>query len=282
MRAHHVRNATMLLEYAGERILIDPMFSPKGVFPPFKMFGGGRRKNPLVELPSSGMELMKSATCALITHEHPDHLDVPALEWLRSVQLPVWASSLDVESLRRRGLDARDIESGGFAAPRVRVVDAQHGYGVVAWLMGPVSGFYFAHEDEPSVYLTGDSVMTPSIRATIEQLEPDVIVAPAGSANAGIGRSILFELPELVELAQLAPRQIVFNHLESLDHCPTTRAGLREEMERAGVSSKVLIPSDGEALEFARPEGTTRPPLPPALGRVPGFRKSVTRRLSGT
>lgn len=84
--------------------------------------------------------------------------------------------------------------------------------------------------------------MTDSVRDAVERLQPDVIVAPAGAANMGIGGDILFSVDELVQLARLAPASVVFNHLEALDHCPTTRAGLHERMDAEGLSDRVHIP----------------------------------------
>jgi hypothetical protein len=87
-----------------------------------------------------------------------------------------------------------------------------------------------------------------SVRNALGQLKPDVIVAPAGCANFGIGEDILFSLKELVELARIAPGKIVFNHMEALDHCPTTRKDLKALMIKENLNEKVLIPEDGELL----------------------------------
>ena len=34
MKITQIRNATLIIEYAGKRFLIDPMLGPKGSFPP--------------------------------------------------------------------------------------------------------------------------------------------------------------------------------------------------------------------------------------------------------
>ena len=106
MKLHHLRNATALLQLGPHRLLIDPMLSEPGVMPGFKMFGGGRRPNPLVPLPPGADAALTSATGAIITHEHPDHLDGPGASWLAARGLPVWAAPTDVAALRARGLKA--------------------------------------------------------------------------------------------------------------------------------------------------------------------------------
>jgi len=281
MKIRHLRNASLLLSLGEHHLLVDPMLSSPGALPGFKMVGGGRRRNPLLPLPADALQSIEAATGVLITHEHPDHLDRPAIEWIKARRLPVWASDIDVPNLRRKGLGARVLQDGDLGLS-VEIVPARHGHGVIGWLMGSVSGFYLAHPDEPCVYITGDSVMTPQIRDAIKRLQPELIIAPAGAANFGFGRDILFSLDELLELARLAPGDIIFNHLESIDHCPTSRASLRERLDAEGIRERAFIPADGACLEFHR--GTTAPrPLPrPAIHRRPGFQKWVTAKFSGT
>ncbi|TNE48044.1 MAG: MBL fold metallo-hydrolase [Deltaproteobacteria bacterium] len=281
MQIHQLRNATMVLTLGKHRILVDPMMSKPGAFPGFKMFGGGRKSNPLVPLPSGAMDAMEQATAVLITHEHPDHIDPPALNWIKERKLPVWASNVDAPNLRSKGLNVVVMEEQTLEFP-VEVIPGRHGHGIAGWLMGPVSGFYLAHPGEPSVYLTGDSVLTKSVTEAISRLKPDVIVAPAGSANFGLGKDILFSQEELVELTQLAPGQVVFNHLESLDHCLTTRDGLRALMTEQGLEQSIHIPQDGELLDFPLQTQTQHVSPQPQTARKPGFQKWLTAKFAGT
>ena len=43
---------------------------------------------------------------------------------------------------------------------------------------------------------------------------------------------------------------MIANHLEAVNHCPTTRVKLREELEKSGLSDKVIIPIDGDIIEM--------------------------------
>lgn len=216
----------------------------------------------------------------VITHEHPDHFDRPALRWVKERGLPVWASVMDAPSLRRKGLDVRELRDGALGMA-VEVVPSRHGRGLLGWLMGPVAGVYLAHPKEPSVYLTGDSVLTDNVLSAIDRLRPDVVVAPAGSANMGFGADILFSIDELVTLARRAPGQIVFNHLEALDHCPTTRRDLEERVSAEGIAARAHVPADGEAIVFERHDASPHA-SPRATHLAPGFQKWVTARLAGT
>lgn len=276
-----LRNATTLLSFGDHRLLIDPMLSEPGVLPGFKFVGGGRRANPLVPLPTGYEALLASVTGVLITHEHPDHLDDPGLRWIKGRSLPVWTSEVDAPNLRRKGVDVRVLQEGLFGMS-VEVIPSRHGQGWLGWLMGPVSGFYLAPPGEPSLYITGDSVLTPEVLDALNRLQPDILLAPAGSANMGIGGNILFSMEELLTLAQRAPGQVVFNHLEALDHCPTTRDELRRRMDAAGLGARVKIPENGERLSFEAPEKPRRVDRKPPSARQPGLQKWLTARFAGT
>lgn len=278
MEIQQLRSATMLVSFGTHRLLVDPMLAKVGAMPGFKMFGPGRKRNPLVPTPEQTKDALAQATGVLITHEHPDHFDLAGRAWTKASGLPVWANRMDVPRLRRKGLDARPLEDGELGV-ELEVVPSRHGRGLLGWLLGPVAGYYLAPQGEPSLYVTGDSILTDSVRDAVTRLRPDVVVAPAGAANMGIGGDILFSVDELVELARLAPGDVVFNHLEALDHCPTTRAGLRERMRAEGLSDRVHIPEDGEVLRFDR--ASTHRPATRAVELQPGLQKWMTSPLAG-
>lgn len=148
--------------------------------------------------------------------------------------------------------------------------------------MGPVSGFYLSHPAEPSVMLTSDAVMSRALCGTVDRLRPEVIVAPAGAANFGAGPNILFSLDELVALVHRAPGDVVFNHLEALDHCPTTRRGLRERMRAEGLASRIHVPDDGETLVFPNRDGQPHAHPSGFAGNEPGLQKWLTSFFTGT
>ena len=224
-------------------------------------------------------DVLDSVTGVLVTHEHPDHLDSAARKWIRDRELPVWAGSIDVDSLRGRGLDAHDIQDNDLGI-EVEVIPALHGWGWIGWLMGPVSGFYLAHPDEPSLYVTSDGVLDEEIHGAVTRLQPDIVLAPAGAANFGFGPNILFSLDEMVELVRVASGTVVFNHLESIDHCPTTRLELRQRMDSEGFGDRVHIPEDGEVLTLERSGDAPHAAPKVRAPRKPGFQKWLTAKMA--
>ncbi|MEM7678121.1 MAG: MBL fold metallo-hydrolase, partial [Myxococcota bacterium] len=260
------------------RLIIDPMLSSAGAMPGFKIFGGGRKNNPLVELPANTDDLLRNATGVIITHEHPDHIDQPGLDWIRKRNLPVWASRIDAPSLEKKSLSIRRLEDG-VEGIQVEVVPAQHGRGVLGWLMGHVSGLYLAPNGGPSILLTSDAIWTPQLDATLRRLQPSYTVAPAGSANVGLGGDILFSVDELIELTRATSGKVIFNHLEALDHCPTTRSGLKQRLESEGLLDRCIVPEDGTSVVL---EPNEQPVVKPAGNpvRMPDLRKWVTAQMS--
>lgn len=281
MDIRQLRNATLLLCVGPHRLVVDPMLSKPGKLPGFKMFGGGRRANPLVPLPPESDAALASATGVVLTHEHPDHFDRAGLRWVRERGLTVWTNGTDAPSLRGKGLDVQLLQTGALGM-EVETVRSRHGRGLVGFLMGPVAGYYLAYPGEPSVYLVGDSILTDAVVEAVERLQPDVIVVPAGAANMGLGGDILFSVDELVSLAKRARGQIVANHLEALDHCPTTRVGLRARLVEEGLQARVHVPEDGESISFAASSASPAKPRAPITAERPGVHKWLTAPFAGT
>lgn len=258
MKIHQIRNATIVLEYAGGRVLVDPMLGGVRTLPPYTLVKHRARRNPLIELPANHAELLRGVTHGLITHTHfgmdCDHLDKPGAAALKEAGAPVFCRSGDERSLAKRGLDARPIEAGSevpFLEGTIRSVRAAHGVGVVGTLMGKGAGYIISQPGEPTVYLTGDTVLTDAVRDAVTRHSPGIIVAPLGGARLDFGGPILITLEDAMTLASMSDAVFVANHLEALNHCPVTREDVRRAARDAGIESRVKTPADGETLEFA-------------------------------
>jgi L-ascorbate metabolism protein UlaG (beta-lactamase superfamily) len=257
MKITQIRNATVLIEAAGHRVLVDPMLAPQGALPSLKYLGGQRRRNPIVELPDGAEALLASATHALITHcqkGHFDHLDRAGKRWLRERQLPVLCMPGDAAYLRERGLNVQVLAGEGPSAAlggSITPVSCLHGRGWVGKLMAHGHGYVIDWPDEPAVYLAGDTVLTDEVLGTVRRLGADSIsVLPAGGAAMDLGSELIMDADQALRAATAGRGRFVLNHLEALDHCPTRRADLRADARRRGLGPRVQVPEDGEALVF--------------------------------
>ena len=120
-------------------------------------------------------------------------------------------------------------------------------------------GFVIRLPDEPSIYISGDTVYTSAVDKALVDLQPAIAVVAAGSASLDVGGPILMPLEEVLTFARNAPGRVIANHLEALNHCPTRRARLKQALADRGLGAKVDVPEDGETLEFtARSSATER------------------------
>ncbi|MFM0617368.1 MBL fold metallo-hydrolase [Paraburkholderia nemoris] len=257
MKIHQLRNATIIVEIGFNRILIDPMLSPKNALPPLRVFGA-RQRNPLVELPGSAATALESVTHCLITHcqkGHFDHLDRVAKKWLRDRQIPVISTPHDACHLSQRGLNVQPLperheQPSPFLGGQIRTVRCTHGRGLIGRLMEHGVGYLIEAPGEPSLYLSGDTVLTPLVREFVAHHRPQVCVVPAGGARFDMGGDIIMGIDEVIEFTRLAPGTVVANHLEALSHCPVTRSALALAAREAGVESRLHVPIDGEELRL--------------------------------
>ncbi len=242
MRLTLVRNATLLLEIGGRRLLVDPALDDAEARPPVERTPNQRR-NPLVPLPVPAEQVVDGLDAVLVTHLHRDHLDGTA-ERLLPRDVPVFCQPEDEERLRSLGLDALPVaaavEWDGIAIART---GGCHGTGALADALAPVSGFVVRAPDEPVLYVAGDTIWCDEVETAIAEHAPQVAVVNAGGARFLEGDPIVMTVDDVAEVAARVPT-VVAVHLEAINHCLETRADVRARVPAA------LVPEDGETLEL--------------------------------
>ena len=263
MKIHHLRSATFVIESGDHFILIDPMLGSKGSMPPFSVFRFKAEKNPTVNLPANADVLLAKVTHALVTHsqtfgfkplQHGDHLDPAGEAFLIENQIPVTTPSKDKAYLEKYGMT---VENGlepwqptPFLGGQITAVPAQHGHGWIHKVMANGCGFYIELPNEPSIYISGDTVLTNDVNKALTELKPDITVVAAGQAQMDVGQPLLMPTDEVMEFIKRSPGKVIANHMEALNHCPVDRATLKRTLSAHGLVDKVTIPEDGETLEF--------------------------------
>lgn len=265
MRLYHLRNATFVIQAGIRHFLVDPMLGTKGALPPYAWFRHACRRNPLVDLPDNASQVIEAVTHCLVTHSqkwglsvltHTDHFDRAGRDFLRNKRIPVICPAGDRAYMEKQGLavtaapeywETQDIDGG-----RVTAVPARHGHGWIHSLMANGAGFFLELEGEPSIYISGDTVLTGEVTAALARFRPDIAVVAGGSAGLDIGGPILMPPEEILSFIELAPGRGVVNHLEALNHCPTTREWVSRACEASGLAGRVWIPGDGESRDFGQ------------------------------
>jgi L-ascorbate metabolism protein UlaG (beta-lactamase superfamily) len=260
MRITHLRNATIIIHVGPYNILVDPMLARKDALPPLRLFALKRLRNPTVELPSIASKVLADVTHCLITHcqkGHFDHLDRAAKHWLRERKIPVICTPHDVEHLRKRGLTVQPLaekhsEPQPFLGGLIRTVRCTHGLGLVGAIMEHGVGFFIEMPGEPSLYLSGDTVLTDEVRNFVRRHQPEVCLIPAGGAHFDVGGDIIMGAEEVVEFTRIAKGRVVANHMGALSHCPVQHDDLRRAAVESGMSGRLSIPQDGETMQFEK------------------------------
>jgi len=257
MKITQLRNATVIVSYAEHRVLVDPMLASQGALPSLKWLTGQRRRNPLVDLPAEAPALLDTVTHALITHcrkGHFDHLDRAGKRWLRERRIPVLCMPEDAAYLEARGLHVQVLEPRGptpFGRGSITPIPCLHGEGWIGRLMVHGHGYFIQQPDEPSLYIAGDTVLTDDVIRCVTERRPDVSIVPAGGAVMDLGSELIMDAEQVLALAAHGQGLFIANHLEALDHCPTSRADLAAQARQRRLDTRLLIPRDGETLEFS-------------------------------
>ena len=241
MRLRLIRHATLELDYAGRRLLVDPMLDPAGARGPVEDTPNDRR-NPLVELPEPAEAIAERAEVVLVTHLHEDHLDDTAVALLAGDR-PVVCQPPDLKTLRERGFtDLRPVERT-LALDRMVIArtGGRHGTGEIAEMLAPVSGFVLRADGEPTVYIAGDTIWCDEVRAALDEHAPDVVVVNAGGARFIEGDPITMTAGDVLAVARHAPdATVVAVHMEAINHCLEPRSAYRD--------LPVSVPADGAEL----------------------------------
>ncbi len=249
MRLRLIRHATLLVDLAGRRLLVDPMLDPAGARPPVAGSPNDRR-NPLVELPEPAEVVVSNLDGVLVTHLHSDHLDETAVDLVPD-DVPLLCQPPDEGVLRDRGFaDVRPVEESlDWDGIDVARTAGRHGTGEVGEAMGPVSGFVLGAPDEPVLYVAGDTIWCEEVLGALDRHRPDTVVVNAGGARFSEGDPITMTADDVVAVARHAPgARIVAVHLEAINHCLDTRADLHQRIRDEGLEDRVTIPEDGSAV----------------------------------
>ncbi|HZG73513.1 MAG TPA: MBL fold metallo-hydrolase [Chondromyces sp.] len=253
MNIQQIRNATIVVEYAKKKFLIDPMLAEKGTYPPFPNAARQDQKNPLVSLPTSINEIINEIDAVIVTHLHYDHWDEAAKEVLPK----------DIKLFSQNEEDATEIRNAGFQNVEVLKEDTifegiqliktkgEHGRGEILKLAGLVCGVVFKHPDEKTLYVAGDTVWYEEVHKVIDTYKPEIIVVNAGDNQFFEGGSLVMGKGDVYEVHKAAPHaKIIAVHMEAVNHWALSREELKSFTNEKGISSNVLVPDDGESYTF--------------------------------
>lgn len=258
MQLTQIRNATLKLDYAGVRFLIDPMLADKEAWPGFLGTARSHLRNPLVALPVS-VDTLLDVDVIIVTHTHQDHWDEAAQQLIPKDKVIYTQNESDASLIRSQGFTAVSVlaDTNVIAGVNVVKTDGQHGsdeaYAIpeVAERLGDACGLVFSAEGEKTLYIAGDTIWVPPYVSSLKKYAPDVVVLNIGCATVdGIGAIIMGKEDALRTLEILPAATLVASHMEAVNHCLLSRAELRAYTAENGLQQKVWVPEDGETLSL--------------------------------
>ena len=177
-----IGHSTFLLQTAGLNLLTDPIFSKRAG--PFS-WAGPKRVRP----PALALEELPRVDVVLVSHNHYDHLDLPALHWLAQNRKPRFVTTLGNQAwLEARGVGPV-VELDWWQEHRahpdlgVTCTPAQHFAARTPWdRCRSLWGGFFLQLAAAKVYFAGDSGYCGAFKEIGARLgPPDLALIPIGA-----------------------------------------------------------------------------------------------------
>ena len=256
MKVTQVRNALLMIEMKGKKIVIDPWLAPKGSEEPFPCPIPGRDKlrNPTSELPLPVDTILEKVDAIFVTHHHPDHFDEYSVKYIDKNQL-LYAQNeeekKEFENFGFKNVKVVTVEGIKLGDITVKRVIGLHGETPETKLPGESSGYLFEAEGLKKLYIAGDTIYFDGVKKALDEFKPEIVVLNAcGATLTDLGRIIMHD-KDVLEVCKQAPyAKVIASHMEAVNHYTVTRKDLKEFLDKNNVKDQVIIPLDGDVLNF--------------------------------
>ena len=253
LTVRQVRNATLVVDYAGKRFLVDPMLARKGRYKPFPNSPRQDQGNPLVELPIPVEQVIVGIDAIFLSHLHLDHYDEAAKEVLPKGIKVFVQDDADKGQVEAAGFTNVEVltETTTFEGITLSKTKAQHGRGEILKRAGQVCGVVFKHPREKTLYIAADTVWFEGVREAIDAHKPEIIVVNGGDNQFFGGGSLIMGKDDIYEVRKAAPNAtIIVSHMEAVNHYTLSRADLKAFIKDKGIAASVLVPDDGQSYTY--------------------------------
>ena len=264
MKLTQIRNATNRLEYAGTTFLIDPWLAPKHTLSfvdipgmPYHIPDPVKENQPMpfYDLPLSVEQIMADVDAVIVTHLHPDHIDISPIDG--TVGAPL---DKKIQIYCQNEEDAAVLEKSGFSRitvlpltglkvgnAKITRIPAQHG---TYKNCGEAMGVMFSAETEKTFYLAGDTVWYYGVQKAINEFKPEVIALNCCAAETKENGRLIMGAEDVWNVSLAAPEaKLYLTHMDNVAHASVTRFTMRGQLTAYGVSNYDM-PEDGESVVY--------------------------------
>lgn len=253
MRLHQIRNATLIVEIKGVRFLVDPMFASKSEYQPIT-----DKFWPFFDLPFSPKDIIKNIDAVILTHLHTDHFDKYAQEILPKSTKIFVQDMFDKNALEKEHFDNVEVinsEGSEFEGINLYKTECRHGvkalvepFMLANGMRWEAMGVVFKADNEPTLYLAGDTLWFEGIKKAIDNYKPKYIVVNAAYAQTPAGIPIIMGIDDIKELHEYYPTgRLIASHMDNVGNAAITRTDLRQ----SEVKDYIYAPADGEIMTLS-------------------------------
>ncbi|MFG1710013.1 MBL fold metallo-hydrolase [Nonomuraea sp. M3C6] len=242
VRFTHIGGPTVLIEFAGWRLLTDPTFDAPGRK---YAFGWGTSSRKLTG-PALSPDDLPPLDAVLLSHDHHgDNLDDSGRALLATAGTVVTT----VSGARRIGDSARGLAAGQttrLEAPGRPPIDiaatpCRHGPPLSRPIVGDVVGFALTWpgQDHGPLWITGDTVLHRALRETAADLNPGTILLHLGGVRFPLTGPVRYTMTaaDAIRLCEgLTPTTVLPVHYEGWQHFQEGRAGIQNALASAPSS----------------------------------------------
>lgn len=261
MKITQIRNATLKIEYGGHVFLVDPWLVEKGGMGAFRNFPyfcvrpeQETIPMPMRDLPMPIPDILSGVDALILTHLHPDHIDMEAdgtIGHILPKNLPVFVDDVnDAHVLLKSGFtDVTVLYSNSeFGSVNIKWTPCRHGSKIP---MCPACGVIMQAPGEKTLYIAGDTIWFDGVKDTLEKYRPDIMIVNACAATLQVYGRLIMDAEDVAKTYEAALQaKIIVSHMDVVTHAMLTRQDMRKFIDDNNLAEAVLMPDDGESLQF--------------------------------
>ena len=265
MKIKQIRNATLKINYSGKTFLIDPWLIAKGQFGSFADIPGmpfhvpdpvkEQISMPIYDLPEPVDKVLEGVDYYLITHIHPDHIDINMKDGTVGAPLDKNVTILsqdenDAAIIKKSGFkDVKILNENSIQLGNVKLTKTPALHGKVK-PMCEACGVIFQADNEKTLYLAGDTIYFDGVKKTLQKFNPDIVIMNTCAAEFVDNGRLIMNDEDVECVAKIVPNaKIILSHMDNVPHMSITRHLMRGLMAKRGIND-YFMPDDGETLEF--------------------------------
>ena len=241
-----VGGPTVLIEFAGARLLTDPTFDGPGTY----------TAGPVTLIKEAGPALGPSdigrVDAVLLSHDqHDDNLDRAGRDFLTSVPLvlttPAGAGRLNGASVGLASWQSADVPTPSGTPLHVTATPARHGPVGIEPLSGDVTGFVVAAGDaEGAIYISGDTVWYEGVAEVASRFDVRVAVLFTGAAEPRGRFQMTMDCNDAIAVAHAFPKAaVVAVHNHGWKHYTESQEDLAAAFAALGISDRLRLLEPG-------------------------------------